>query len=173
MPNSTADNRGGRTNAIALPPKVAATAHNPAMSPSLSRTSFARTFAIVPTVLIGTMASSDVPFASRSLMPTRPMSTGTMMTPPPTPSSPDSVPTASPNSTRPTITHGVRSKSAPRDGTSKNTSRTAAASRSTTNAQRSTASGRIRSSRVPISAPTTPPAPMLRAATTSTRPFAR
>ena len=62
-----------------------------------------RMLPIVPETAVGIIMSSDVPLATRSLVPKTSMSAGTTMIPPPTPSSPARMPVITPSTTSPTI----------------------------------------------------------------------
>ena len=87
----------GTSTATATPPNDAGIASRP-MTADARRSTFLRLeLAIVPVTAVGIIMSSDVPFATRSPTPKRSINAGTMMTPPPIPSSPDTTPTTSPS----------------------------------------------------------------------------
>ena len=60
-----------------------------------------RTLPIVPDTAVGIIMSSDVPLATRSLVPNSSMSAGTTMIPPPTPMRPARMPVMTPSTTSP------------------------------------------------------------------------
>ena len=68
----------------------------PTVNPMRRSTARRRRFATVPDTDVGTIVRRDVPFASRSPAPRTTSSPGTMTTPPPTPTSPESTPDSSP-----------------------------------------------------------------------------
>ena len=66
-----------------------------------------RTLPIVPDTAVGIIMSSDVPLATRSLVPKTSMSAGTTMIPPPTPRSPARMPVTTPSARRPRTVSAV------------------------------------------------------------------
>jgi GTP-binding protein LepA len=83
-------------SAMNEPATDATAAATPTMSPVRTCTSPPRALDTVPTMLVGTIASSEVPFAMRSLMPNRATMAGTAMTPPPIPNRPEAMPITRP-----------------------------------------------------------------------------
>jgi hypothetical protein len=106
----------------------------------------------------------------RSLIPNSSMSTGTTITPPPTPMSPERMPVISPSTTsRDPLSQSI-TRVASREGTTRNRL-TITVTRNPMKNQRSTTSESMCSSRTPIWAPTMAPAAMRRPAIQSTSPL--
>ena len=82
------------------PRAVVVQAATPMIAAASRSTLRLRRLPIVPEIAVGIIMSSEVPFATRSLVPKASMSIGTTITPPPTPISPARTPVPTPTATR-------------------------------------------------------------------------
>jgi hypothetical protein len=121
---------------------------------------------------VGTITSSDVPFATRSPAPNPVIRRGTRMTPPPMPNRPDATPMKSPAATRASPMRRSTSTSAPRSGAIRNMRMATRTSRAMKSQRSQTIGIRFRSL-APRNAPVTPPMATSSATTRSTSPFAK
>ncbi len=74
----------------------------------------------MPEIAVGIIISSEVPLATRSLVPKASISTGTTITPPPTPISPARMPVPTPTPTSAMPVSQESSKAASREGITRN-----------------------------------------------------
>src|SRR5690625_1490858 len=112
---------------------------------------------MVPEVPVAITINSDVPLATKSLAPTSTTNSGTTMTPPPMPSSPDITPVNNPRATSPAPNTQSTSTTASRAGTTMN-SDAMTSSMNTMNPHRTTRCDNTVRSHEPIGAPTMEPA---------------